>query len=110
MGIFAFACCLALCSQTVLSTVDNSTYLTNYHGDNVVADQYIMRLAEGYTLAQQRQKVGDALQDSNIRVVFNRISLEEKIWYSAELDTESLAIITSDKSVELIECNLRRYA
>lgn len=79
--------------------------LYNCDADNVLPDQYIVYFVGKYTMEQHKQTVGPALQDSMIRVVFDRHP-SDNISYSAKLQTKSLEIIRGDKGVEFVGCNL----
>jgi hypothetical protein len=77
----------------------------NCDADNVLPDQYSVYLAEGITIDQHKKRVGRSWQDSSIRVVFDR-NFPDNVWYSAKIDTESLAVVRSDEGVIFVECNV----
>ena len=81
-------------------------YQAPLHGGqgNVVADQYVVYLAKGYSMEQHKHTVGQALQDSDVLVVFDKL-FPDKICYSVNMDAESFNVIRGDRGVELVEYN-----
>lgn len=77
----------------------------NCDADNVLPGQYIVYLAKGTTIDQHKKRVGQSWQDSSIRVVFDQ-DFPDNVWYSAKMDTQSLAVVRSDEGVIFVECNV----
>ena len=93
--------------QTIQISVEPSgEYQAPLHGgqENVVPDQYVVYLAKGYSMEQHKHTVGQALQESDVLVVFDNL-FPDKICYSVNMDAESLSVIRGDRGVELVEYN-----
>lgn len=78
--------------------------LRHCNPEHVAPNEYIIYLVKGVSLGEHKQKVGEALQDSAIRVVF-RTEMMGTVVYSVEMSADSLAIIRADESVDFVECN-----